>query len=342
MDSTRYKFHFFASKTERPVFPLRFWLCIRPNRRGRANLGIKVLKIVLVLFLIKTSVYGAVLAAETNRLSIYPTNFKEDDPKTRSWFILEFSPGQTQLSEVTVENKSGEAVSLEIYAVDATSNKDGAFTLFPKGTKEDAGGWINLDRDNLELAAHSKMTVPFSISVPRLATPGDHVAGIAIEPKSKAVPPSSGVSVVQRLGVRVYLTVKGERIKRLEISDLKVVGALGGGQLAYSLSNLGNTNLPVSGNLVVRSVFGQETLIRIADLTEILAGKTVSGKVSLAAVKPFSFSAKLVVDYGGMGAEKSVVLAVIPAALLAVLVFAVVIVLLLTVLKRRRGFSVRG
>src|SRR3989338_7972659 len=76
------------------------------------------------------------LAIESGKVSIYPTNFSESDPKTRSWFIYKLQPGQAQKGEVTVANKGSQPQVLEIYSVDATANKDGAFTLAEKGTKE--------------------------------------------------------------------------------------------------------------------------------------------------------------------------------------------------------------
>ncbi len=237
-----------------------------------------------------------IFAAETPKLSILPAHFTEEDPRSRSWLIYNVEALQNLSDEVVVWNKGTSGLTLEIYAVDASANADGAFTLFPKGTRQDAGGWINLSQSRVTVNANQKVTLPFTIAIPALASPGDHVAGIAVEPLERAELTTSGVKVVQRVGLRAYFKVKGEKIESLEIKDLKVINKMGENYLVWTASNTGNTNLNLTGKVELRSILGPYWL-EAENLGEVLAGKTVTKEVKLALLKPLSYLIGLNVAY---------------------------------------------
>ncbi|MDP2860481.1 MAG: DUF916 domain-containing protein [bacterium] len=296
---------------------------------------IKFSKTLFFLFAFTLLVFqNGAFAAETAKLSVFPASFEKEDPRTRSWFIWTVKPGETRGDEVVVQNKNNEPVELEIYSVDATANKDGAFTLFPKGEKNSAGGWISLSKSSLLVPPQAKVSVPFTVKIPLTAGPGDHVAGIAVETKSGEEPSSSGVRLVQRIGVRFYLTVEGEKTENLEISDLRVVSDAGESYLSYVLANKGNTNLALSGLIRLRSILGSAT-VNLESLGEILAGKELSGKIKLADVNPLSFLASFNLKYGEDKELARSVFFVSPIAA-AVLVLIPVGAVLFIVLKRKR------
>lgn len=264
------------------------------RRLGRIYIFLFTFLAVLVLGIRSAS------GAESGKLGIFPTDFKEDDPKTRSWFVYTLKPNGEVSSSVTIQNKGSESVKLKIYSVDATSNKDGAFTLFSQGTKNDVGGWITLNTDQVEVEAGSKITVPFTLTIPSLATPGDHVGGIAIESKEDLNLSTSGVKLVQRLGVRFYITVEGERLENLAIKNIKVIESGGQTYLSYSLANTGNINLSPKGSLKIGSVFGSSVL-EMGNLGEVLAGKEIEGKYKIEGAKVLPFVVTLDLNYGKAG-----------------------------------------
>lgn len=243
---------------------------------------------------------GSASALESGKLGIFPTDFKEDEPQTRSWFVYTLNPNGEVSSSVTIQNKGKERAKLRIYSVDATSNKDGAFTLFSQGTKNDVGGWIILDTDKVEVPADSKITVPFILKIPLSATPGDHVGGIAVEGEEEADLLTSGVKLVQRLGVRFYITIEGERVEKLAIKNIKVTESGGQTYLSYSLANSGNTNLSPKGSLKIGSVFGSSVL-EMGNLGEVLAGKEIEGKYIVEGAKVLPFVVTLDLSYGKAG-----------------------------------------
>lgn len=240
---------------------------------------------------------GHAVAAASARLAIYPTRPNDpNDPLTTSWFIYEVRPGQSIESEVTVENKSNQSAQAGIYAVDATSTSDGAFTLKAKGTKEDAGAWIKIG-GFADMAPKSKGSLPFKIVVPSNASPGDHVAGIAVEIKeSDEKLQTSGVKVIQRVGVRVYLNVQGERRENLSIKSARTVQENGSTFIKYSLENTGNTNLDLEGQLLLKTILGTQSL-NLGNLGQILAGKQVEGRVKVESLNPLAFMGQLKIVY---------------------------------------------
>ncbi len=264
------------------------------RRLGRIYIFLFTFLAVLVLGIRSAS------GAESGKLGIFPTDFKEDEPKTRSWFVYSLKPNEEASSSVTIQNKGAESVKLKIYSVDASSNKDGAFTLFSQGVKNDVGGWLTLDSDQVEVPADSKITVPFTLKIPFSATPGDHVGGIAIEPKEELNLSTSGVKVIQRLGVRFYITVEGERLENLAIKNIKVIESGGQTYLSYSLANTGNINLSPKGSLKIGSVFGSSVL-EMGNLGEVLAGKEIEGKYKVEGAKVLPFVVTLDLNYGKAG-----------------------------------------
>lgn len=255
-------------------------------------------KLIPVLLLVLSQTGVAALAAESPSLAIYPSHFDEADPRTRSWFIYNLKAGETLNDEVVVQNKGSEAVSLDIYPVDASANMDGAFTLSKRGTTDGVGGWLKLASLNVTLAPRSKVTVPFTLKVPLSAAPGDHVGGIAVEPRVVSDVPVSGVRMVQRVGVRFYIGVKGERREQITINKVAIERAADGDFLRYEVVNSGNVNVALSGAISIGSVLGSKE-ISLGNLGEVLAGKTVVARLKLPGLSPFAYSLNLAIEYGG-------------------------------------------
>lgn len=280
------------------------------------------------------------LAAETPRLAVYPTRASDpNDPRTNSWFIYKVKSGQIIESEVTVENKSQQPLTgVEIYAVDATANADGAFTLKAKGNREDAGAWIKIG-GVFGLAGKAKGSLPFTINVPADAPPGDRVAGIAAElPVSGESVGGSGLKIIQRVGVRLYLTVEGERINKLDILSSKIVHESGKVFIKYRLQNTGNTNLDLRGEVVWSSILGEQT-VNLGNLGQILVGKVVDARVAAEPPSPLNFAGRLTIAYDSAQEVSQEFLTfsdLTPVIIFLVSLIALILLISFLVLRRRR------
>jgi hypothetical protein len=80
------------------------------------------------------------------------------------------------------------------------------FTFTPGRTPNELSTWTRTNRHEVTLAPHARSMVATTITVPDDAAPGERYAVIWAE-AAKAAPPGGGVAEVNRVGVRIYLSV---------------------------------------------------------------------------------------------------------------------------------------
>lgn len=167
----------------------------------------------------------------------------------RDHFVLTAAPGQTLTDFVGVSNFGDKPLTLRVYATDAFLSDDGAFTLLTAEDRPtDIGSWIGFDAETYTVAPGKRADIPFRLTVPANATPGDHTGGIVASLKAEATGPGEQrLNVDRRVGARMYLRVDGPALTALAIEDLKVsydnpIGVFGGGEavVRYRVHNTGN------------------------------------------------------------------------------------------------------
>lgn len=141
-------------------------------------------------------------------------------PDKRSWVELELEPGAVASDEAVVRNLSTEAVTFRISAADGYFTDTGRFSMLESGQESvDAGTWISAP-ETVTVEPGGSGTVPFTVTVPENATPGDHAAGIAASVVSEGTgPDGSGVGVESRIGFRVMTRVTGEVAPALSVEN---------------------------------------------------------------------------------------------------------------------------
>lgn len=146
----------------------------------------------------------------------------EAGPDQRSWIEAEVEPGEKLTEYLAVSNFGKEPVTFSLVAADGLFTQTGRFTILPDDQPSTgAGTWIDLS-DSVEVVAGATVVVPFTVTVPENATPGDHAAGVAAGIMTKSGANSSGVSVNSRVGFRVMLSVAGEEKPALALSDVEL------------------------------------------------------------------------------------------------------------------------
>ena len=164
----------------------------------------------LFLFAFQTPVS----ALETGKMGIYPTFWDQSNPVTKSWFVYQLERGETKEDQTTVINNTAEERTFKIYAVDAKTTNDGAFSpLLEDEPKNGVGAWVSLPLSRLTLKPHEKKEIKFKINIPKEAPVGEHAGAIIIEDSQpeQANQAGVGLNIKQRVGVRVYTTIAGER-----------------------------------------------------------------------------------------------------------------------------------
>lgn len=229
----------------------------------RARFTATVLGAVL---LVGSLVTGAGAAHADNEITWAVQPSTAEGPDGRDHLEYRLSPGEAVTDYVGVSNLGAETLELTVYAMDAIMTEDGAFTLPPAGTNsKDVGSWVGITGEgSYTIEPGTRLDIPFRLTVPPTASPGDHAGGIVA---SLATLGTSGegaqqISVDRRVGVRIYVDVPGERSPEIALEDVTV--AYDGGwdlfggtaEIAYTVVNRGNVRLGANVDLGLTGIFG--------------------------------------------------------------------------------------
>lgn len=292
--------------------------------------------------------------------SITPAN--ADGPDGRVSARHELDPGATVTDYVTISNLGPEAARFEVYASDGVVSDDGLFDLLPSdATPEDGGSWVTIgsagaERETVEIGPESSVTIPYEITVPADATPGDHPAGVVA---ALVADDDSAVAVDTRVGVRLHLRVTGEIAPALEVQDLRVAWEPswnpfepGTVRVTYEVANTGNVRLGAQSEATVSGPFGiARTSADGSDRREILPGQSAAGSAEVRAWPLFVLTGEVTVVPGVVGddqvaavldrAPASFTVTAVPWWLVGVLAALIVLVLVARACRRRRARHVQ-
>lgn len=210
------------------------------------------MKRIFILFLFAWVFLPAmVLAVDYGGVGGKPAHPDPNIPHSSQWFIYTLQPGESKDDELIVTNNSSQPVDVMLYPADSTPSTDGGFALKQLvEPKTDVGVWIALSQSQIHLQAGEVKAVPFRLSVP--ADPkldvGDHTGGILIQKVQQDVEHIGGMEIQTRVGVRVYVTIPGEVVRKIEIDSLRAT--LDEARKVYVVSaavkNSGNTSQDVT------------------------------------------------------------------------------------------------
>ncbi|MEU8982392.1 hypothetical protein ACFWOX_31515 [Streptomyces sp. NPDC058467] len=187
----------------------------------------------------------------------------------RPYVYAEGAPGTVLQDTVSVRNPGARPLTVLLRGADADNTSAGGFTVRKKAT--DTGAWVGFARTtdgrrvavrevSVRLPAHTRAEVPFTLSVPAGAAPGDHPGAIVVSGGGRSA------------AVRVQLRVSGPTLSALTVEHV----AVRAGRISYELVNRGTTVLTPSLAVHADGVFG--TLLDRAPRTlpvELLPGRRV-------------------------------------------------------------------
>lgn len=226
------------------------------------------------------------------------------DGQARENFTYEVDPGGTLEDTIVIANYDDAPLHLDVYAADGFTTTSGQLDVLTRDAESTGiGTWVSLDQDEIVIEPGESAEVPFTVAVPRNATPGDHAGAIVT---SLAVLPSEdGITVDRRLGIRIYLRVAGDVAPLLAIEDLHVEYAgsanpFGGGEATatYTVRNAGNARLAAGQSAILSGPLGwwPSAPIAVAEMPQLLPGETWEVTAPLGAVVPvFLLSADVTV-----------------------------------------------
>ncbi|MFZ3557961.1 hypothetical protein [Streptomyces sp. BH055] len=180
------------------------------------------------------------------------------DGDGRPYIYAEGTPGAVLEDKVAVSNPGDKPLKVSLRGADADNKGDGSLDVRKKAT--DTGSWIRFAEDTVKIPARTRAEVPFTVSVPAGATPGDHPGAVVARAGGRDA------------GVSVHLRVSGPTLSALTVENVRVDK----GAIAYDVVNRGNTTL--SPRLAVRAdgVLGAALDRSRALPVELLPGRRVS------------------------------------------------------------------
>jgi hypothetical protein len=146
------------------------------------------------------------------------------DRDGRPYFYLQGAPGTVFADKLSVTNPGREPRTVQLRTEDAE------------------GAWIALAATKVKVPPRTRADVPFTVTVPAGAPPGDHPGAIvasATDGREQRTP--------------VQLRVSGPTLAALSVEDLKIDG----GGISYALVNRGNTTLAPRVAVRAEGVLGE-------------------------------------------------------------------------------------
>ena len=196
--------------------------------------------------------------AEPVTWSVVPAD--DSGPDSRSVIAHELAPGEQVRDRIAVRNLSAQEVTFDLTAADGFYTSEGHFDMLAAEQESTAAGtWIDLPAA-VTVGAGRSVVVPFTLTVPERAEPGDHAAGVAASLRSGSARSAEGTEMTlrSRVGIQVTTRVTGE---------LSATAALDGTSLTYDgsahplrpgtatatvvVANTGNVQLAARGRVVL-------------------------------------------------------------------------------------------
>jgi hypothetical protein len=240
--------------------------------------------------------------AAANRVTFGLTPSSVSGPDGRSELTYDVSPGEVLYDHVAALNYSNQPLTLQLYASDAVETTQGAFGLALAAAHQTGiGTWISLPPQDATITVParsalgpSSVVVPITIRVPAGVAPGDHAGDVLVSLSTTGRNRNGEeVTLDQRTGTRVLMTVSGAVAPRLTVTDVHAsyggtADPLGRGtvHVSYTVHNSGNVDLGVALKASVSGLLGASVHARLPGVTFLLPGASVSGSAQVRGVWP--------------------------------------------------------
>ncbi|WP_423464979.1 WxL protein peptidoglycan domain-containing protein [Promicromonospora sp. MS192] len=237
-----------------------------------------------------SALVAAPAAAEGDAVTWSVRPGDENGEDGRAWVEWEADPGQSRTEHMVVTNHGDETVEFRLSSADGYFTETGRFNMLPSDQESVAAGrWIELP-ESVTVPGGAAEVVPFTVTVPDDAEPGDHAAGVAASVHSTG---GGEVGVESRVGFRVMTRVTGELDPSLGLAaSASYTGRpnpfeAGVVEVAYALRNTGNMRLNARPEITLSGPFGlRDRTVQGAEIVEIAPGQTRHGTVRLTEAWP--------------------------------------------------------
>jgi hypothetical protein len=175
---------------------------------------------------------------------------RRHDPRAEMYIVDHAAPGTTIKRRIQVTSSLPTRQHIALYAA-AAGIERARFTFAAGSTANELTRWTSLDHATLDLAPHGSAVAHVVIHVPPKASPGERYA--VIWAQDAAMPdPSHNISAINRVGIRVYLSVGpgGEPLSYFQIGKVTSLrDQTERPQLQVQVHNTGARALDMNGTL---------------------------------------------------------------------------------------------
>jgi hypothetical protein len=202
----------------------------------------------------------------------------------RNNFRYQADPGQTVQDYAAVVNTGTAVNDFTLIGTDAFNDERGDYALLDTADEPTlVGRWVTFEngtnRMKVTLQPGEGRLVPFTLSLPADATPGDHAGGIV----ASVLSADGQVQVDHRVAIRLYARVSGDLQPSLTISSLNASYdgewwdlLAGRVDVHYTVTNKGNVALAANVKGGVNTWFGIPLTSDSGGIKEILPGNSAS------------------------------------------------------------------
>ena len=173
-------------------------------------------------------------------------------PLANSYIVDRLAPATSNRRRIEITNNTATTADIAVYPAAAVLRR-GTFGFAPGHSRNELSGWTSVTRPVLRLPPGVRTFETVTINVPKGATRGEHYAVIWAE-VSAAPPAGGGVTLVNRVGVRMYISIGpgGAAPANFAIASLAAERAATGEPLVVArIRNSGRRTLDISGTLAL-------------------------------------------------------------------------------------------
>ena len=265
----------------------------------------------LVIIVLLTGVQGIAFvhaASGDAHFSITPGRVPHSNGTHRGYFTYTSKPDSLIQDSIHVTNIGTVRGSVDLYAVDATTNQaSGVAFVDPEAPQQDIGAWIKLDSQKLTLNPGQSQEVPFSLRVPAKVRPGQHGGGIiardatsqTVSSNSHSIHTTVQVHMQEILGVLV--NIPGATVEKLNVTGIIYDRKSTSQNLLVGLANTGTQMVHPSGILQISDKKGRLLQNVPMKLAAILPQTAINYPLSIesSALNSGIYTARLSLSYEG-------------------------------------------
>ena len=171
----------------------------------------------------------------------------------------EVSAGDTISDSFIILNSGEVPFNFTTYAAPYSVTNSAYNSSYEDAPRADAYKWVQIPKVDWSADVRETVKVPFTIKVSKTASPGGHYGIIFAEQQPTEEPDTTGIARKKRLGMIIYITVKGDVVKAGSVGSVDIAPYQSQAPLTAKIrfDNSGNVDYLAKAQMTVTTLFGQ-------------------------------------------------------------------------------------